>query len=163
MNQFVCELDKGVVAFTEPGEGSLLAKYLRKCMNYTLLFRKIHHVTKLPKWLSKQLWGGIIISCYLVIFHFHECHVIKWDTFIYLIWYQLEKLEAAKAAWLVCLSLLSLTGPFLALLGLTEPYSLWKNLFRNEFIPDWNESIPDRNEFTPDRNEIIPDGYWNLG
>ena len=40
---------------------------------------------------------------------------------------QLEKLEAAKAAWLVCLSLLSLTGslltgPYLALLGLTGPY-----------------------------------------
>ena len=32
---------------------------------------------------------------------------------------QLEKLEAAKAAWLVYLSLLSLTGSFLALLGLT--------------------------------------------
>ena len=30
---------------------------------------------------------------------------------------QLEKLEAAKAAWLVCLSLLSLTGSFLVLLG----------------------------------------------
>ena len=54
--------------------------------------------------------------------------------------YQLEKLAAAKAAWLVCLSLLSLTasflvhlgpsglifsdltGPYLALLGLTGPY-----------------------------------------
>ena len=35
---------------------------------------------------------------------------------------QLEKLEAAKAAWLVYLSLLSLTGSFLALLGLTRPY-----------------------------------------
>ena len=32
---------------------------------------------------------------------------------------QLEKLEAAKAAGLVCLSLLSLTGSFLALLGLS--------------------------------------------
>ena len=32
---------------------------------------------------------------------------------------QLEKLEAAKAAWLVYLSLLSITGSFLALLGLT--------------------------------------------
>ena len=32
---------------------------------------------------------------------------------------QLEKLEAAKAAWLVYLSLLSLTGSFLALLVLT--------------------------------------------
>ena len=32
---------------------------------------------------------------------------------------QLEKLEAAKAACLVYLSLLSLTGSFLALLGLT--------------------------------------------
>ena len=32
---------------------------------------------------------------------------------------QLEKLEAAKAAWLVCLSLLSLTG---TVLGLTGPY-----------------------------------------
>ena len=32
---------------------------------------------------------------------------------------QLEKLEAAKAAGLVYLSLLSLTGSFLALLGLT--------------------------------------------
>ena len=30
-----------------------------------------------------------------------------------------EKLEAAKAAWLVYYSLLSLTGSFLALLGLT--------------------------------------------
>ena len=35
---------------------------------------------------------------------------------------QLEKLEAAKAAWLVYLGLLSLTGSFLALLGLTGPY-----------------------------------------
>ena len=45
---------------------------------------------------------------------------------------QLEKLEAAKAAWLVYLSLLgpswpywallSLTGPYWALLGLTGPY-----------------------------------------
>ena len=42
---------------------------------------------------------------------------------------QLEKLEAAQAAWLVCLSLLSLTGSFLVLLGpsgsifdLTGPY-----------------------------------------
>ena len=43
---------------------------------------------------------------------------------------QLEKLEAAKAAWLVCLSILSLTGSFLlllgqfllTLLGLTGPY-----------------------------------------
>ena len=35
---------------------------------------------------------------------------------------QLEKLEAAKAAGLVCLSLLSLTGPYLALLSLTGPY-----------------------------------------
>ena len=34
---------------------------------------------------------------------------------------QLEKLEAAKAAGLVCLSLLSLTGPFLALLCLNFP------------------------------------------
>ena len=33
---------------------------------------------------------------------------------------QLEKLEAAKAAGLVCLSILSLTGPFLALLGPSE-------------------------------------------
>ena len=32
---------------------------------------------------------------------------------------QLEKLEAAKAAWLVCLSLLTLTGSFWVLLGLT--------------------------------------------
>ena len=35
---------------------------------------------------------------------------------------QLEKLEAAKAAWLVCLSLLSLTGPYWALLGFSGPY-----------------------------------------
>ena len=35
---------------------------------------------------------------------------------------QLEKLEAAKAAWLVCLSLLSLTGSYSALLSLTQPY-----------------------------------------
>ena len=34
---------------------------------------------------------------------------------------QLEKLEAAKEARLVCLSLLSLTGFFLALLDLTGP------------------------------------------
>ena len=36
---------------------------------------------------------------------------------------QLEKLEAAKAAWLVCLSLLSLPGSFLVLLGFT--WSFW--------------------------------------
>ena len=35
---------------------------------------------------------------------------------------QLEKLEAAKAALLVCLRLLGLTGPYWALLGLTGPY-----------------------------------------
>ena len=35
---------------------------------------------------------------------------------------QLEKLEAAKAALLVCLRLLGLTGPYWALLGLTRPY-----------------------------------------
>ena len=35
---------------------------------------------------------------------------------------QLEKLEAAKAAWLVYLSLLSLNRPYLALLGLAGPY-----------------------------------------
>ena len=35
---------------------------------------------------------------------------------------QLEKLEAAKAAGLVYLSLLSLTGPYWVLLGLTGPY-----------------------------------------
>ena len=35
---------------------------------------------------------------------------------------QLEKLEAAKAAGLVCLSLLGLTGRHWALLGLTGPY-----------------------------------------
>ena len=35
---------------------------------------------------------------------------------------QLEKLEAAKAAWLVCLCLHSLTGSYWALLGLTGPY-----------------------------------------
>ena len=42
----------------------------------------------------------------------------------YLFWIinQLEKLEAAKAAWLVYLSLLSLTGPHWALTGLTGPY-----------------------------------------
>ena len=34
---------------------------------------------------------------------------------------QLEKLEAAKAALLVCLTSL-LTEPYWALLGLTEPY-----------------------------------------
>ena len=34
---------------------------------------------------------------------------------------QLEKLEAAKAARLVCLSLLSLTGPYWTVLGLTGP------------------------------------------
>ena len=35
---------------------------------------------------------------------------------------QLEKLEAAKAAWLVGLSFLSLTGPYWALLGYTGLY-----------------------------------------
>ena len=35
---------------------------------------------------------------------------------------QLEKLEAAKAAWLVCLRLLSLTGSFLVLLGPPGPF-----------------------------------------
>ena len=35
---------------------------------------------------------------------------------------QLEKLEAAKTAWLVFLILLGLTEPYWALLGLTEPY-----------------------------------------
>ena len=51
---------------------------------------------------------------------------------------QLEKLEAAKAAWLVCLSLLSLTGSFLVLLGpsgsiftdLTRPYFAFWALLR---------------------------------
>ena len=51
-------------------------------------------------------------------------HIIVSFTKIYFAWSknQLEKLEAAKAAFLVCLSLLSLTGPFWALLGLTGLY-----------------------------------------
>ena len=47
------------------------------------------------------------------------CDLARFHSFS---WNQLEKLEAAKAAWLVCLSLLSLTGPYLALLSLTWPY-----------------------------------------
>ena len=35
---------------------------------------------------------------------------------------QLEKLEAAKAAWVVCFSLLGFTGPYLVLLGFTGLY-----------------------------------------
>ena len=58
-------------------------------------------------------WGGM--------------HVNWWINYLR---NQLEKLEAAKAAWKVCLCLLSLTGtiftdlpgPFSALLGLTQPY-----------------------------------------
>ena len=41
---------------------------------------------------------------------------------------QIEKLEAAKAAWLVCLSLLSLTRSFLALLVITQFYLALINL-----------------------------------
>ena len=51
----------------------------------------------------------------------------KFAQLDYLISNQLEKLEAAKAAWLVCHSLLSLTGSFLVLLG---PFgSFWVNFF----------------------------------
>ena len=46
---------------------------------------------------------------------------------IYIIMNQLEKLEAAKAARLVCLSLLSLTGSFLVLLGPSG--SFWVNFY----------------------------------
>ena len=45
---------------------------------------------------------------------------------------QLEKLEAAKAAWLVCLSLLSLTRPYWALLDCTGPY--WALLLPNCYL-----------------------------
>ena len=40
---------------------------------------------------------------------------------------QLEKLEAARVARLVCLSLLGLTGSFLVLLG--PSWAFWVNLF----------------------------------
>ena len=40
----------------------------------------------------------------------HDSKVPKWKCAHILLWNQLEKLEAAKAAWLVCLSLLSITG-----------------------------------------------------
>ena len=40
------------------------------------------------------------------------------ESKIYYTMNQLEKLEAAKAAWLVCLSLLGLTGPYWVLLNL---------------------------------------------
>ena len=40
---------------------------------------------------------------------------------------QLEKLEAAEAAWLVCLNLLTLTGSFLVPLGPSG--SFWVNFF----------------------------------
>ena len=49
------------------------------------------------------------------------------QLFTFLFVNQLEKLEAAKAAWLVCLSLLSLTGSFLVLLGLSE--SFWVKFY----------------------------------
>ena len=48
--------------------------------------------------------------------HFLHCIIFY---IINVIYNQLEKLEAAKAAWLVCLSSLSLTGPYWALLGCT--------------------------------------------
>ena len=47
-----------------------------------------------------------------------DCQSILWEGKIN----QLEKLEDAKAAWLVDLSLLSLNRPYLALLGLAGPY-----------------------------------------
>ena len=59
--------------------------------------------------------------CYILsgywIFHIWHLKIVCLDT------NQLEKLEAAKAAWLVCLSLHSLTGRYWALLGLSGP--LW--------------------------------------
>ena len=58
--------------------------------------------------------------------------IMRWNIKCYVLMFykQLEKLEAARDAKLVCLSLLSLTGPLLVLLGpsglifsdLTRPY-----------------------------------------
>ena len=56
-----------------------------------------------------------------------KIHFLVLHTPVIVVYNQLEKLEAAKPAWQVCLSLLSLTGSFFALLGqflltLTVPF-----------------------------------------
>ena len=77
---------------------------------------------------KKNLWKYWIFKSLLSFIYYHTHNKLS-VQFISI--NQLEKLEAAKADWLVCLSLLSLTGSFLvlgsywpywALLSLTGPY-----------------------------------------
>ena len=72
MNQFVCELDKGV-AFTQPGEGSLLDKYSRKCPKPTMYLEKYIMSPNYPNDYPNN-YEEVLLSS--VIFNFHECHVI---------------------------------------------------------------------------------------
>ena len=63
------------------------------------------------------------VSAFICIYNVQHCaYIYIYISFYILSWEddnnnQLEKLEAAKAAWLVCLSLLSVTGSLLVLLG----------------------------------------------
>ena len=70
--------------------------------------------------LSKYDVLGVSSLIHRIGYH-QELIRIKWACIVMEL-NQLEKLEAARVAWLVCLSLLSLTGPYWALLDLTGPF-----------------------------------------
>ena len=106
-------------------------------MYYFLLHRLPQFVTHALKILSwKQGW--IVFICFYYLFlptnviWTNSLHASKQLFAVTLFYFnfcfnQLEKLEAARGAWLVVsLSLLSLTWPYLALLSFTKPY--WASL-----------------------------------
>ena len=101
---------------------------------YVMIWRELELLNSPPSdkndtKLEKSSVTGIVQACYSNAIMIHVI-ITKNAVFICLYFNQLEKLEAAKAAWLVCLSLISLTGFFLVLLGpsgsiftdLTGPY-----------------------------------------
>ena len=54
LHPFVCEVKKNV-AFTQPSEGMPIHFTFLLVYWNGVLFRNLHNVTQLPKWLSKQL------------------------------------------------------------------------------------------------------------
>ena len=110
----------------------LLMAQIRSCSNlrYFMYLSTIKLTVR-----SFYCWEKL---CIIYIIQVFVCQPILacWSSVIFLKIHpnQLEKLKAAKATWLVYLSLLSLVGPYLSLLGLTGqsgPYWALLGLTKN--------------------------------
>ena len=108
--------------------------FLQILTNFHIIFTIFYNFLYFHLFFSKHFETYLSTIRIIFVFVFIFIVILKTNSIrirIREIFNQLEKLEAAKAAWLVCLSLLTLTGcffwvnfywPYLALLSFTGPY-----------------------------------------